>query len=187
MNLLGGKITTLFGVSVSVAIFMMPLTFLITDMVAEVYGPRVTREFVLGAIAAIVVVLLFTALFVKLPAHERYSFNEEYVTIFSNSLRMMLASLIAFAVAQIHDIWAFEYWKKVTKGKYLWLRNNASTAVSQAIDTLLFMFIAFYGISDQFTVLFILELAVVLYAFKLLFAFLDTPLVYLGVRWLKRE
>lgn len=187
MNLLGGKITSILGVSVSVAILMMPLTFLITDVVTEVYGRSVTKAFVRNAIIAMIVVMLYTALFVILPAHSRYEFGAEYALIFEGSLRMMIASIIAFAASQFHDIWAFDFWKQKTKGKYLWLRNNASTAGSQAIDTLLFMFIAFYGISENFDALFILELALPFYLLKLAIAALDTPLVYLGVRWLRAE
>ena len=99
---------------------------------------------------------------------------------------MIVASLIAFIVSQTHDIWAFDFWKKKFKGKYLWIRNNASTFVSQAIDTLLFMFIAFYGISDKFTVHFILQLSLTYWLFKITFAALDTPFVYLLVKWLKK-
>lgn len=185
MNLLGGKLTSFWGISVSVSILMMPLTFLITDMVAEVYGAKVARQFVITGVISIVIVLAYTALFVVIPAHERYTFNDEYKTIFGASIRIMIASVIAFLVAQVHDIWAFEFWKRKTKGTKLWLRNNLSTIVSQAIDTFIFMMIAFYMLTPKFTFLFIIELSIPFYLFKILFAFLDTPLVYLGVRWLR--
>lgn len=185
-NLLGTKVTTLFGVAVSVGIFAYPLTFMVTDAVAEVFGKLRAKQIVWAALIAQVLVLLFTYLAIKLPAADRYTLNSEYVTVFSSSLRMMVASLIAFIVSQTHDIWAFNFWKIKTKGKYLWLRNNASTFVSQAIDTLLFMFIAFYGISEKFTVLFILQLCLSYWLFKITFALLDTPFVYLLIRWLKK-
>ncbi|MFH1405371.1 MAG: queuosine precursor transporter [Patescibacteria group bacterium] len=185
MNLLGGKITTLFGISVSVGIFMVPLTFLITDIVAEVYGKRTAKQFVLVGAFVLIVTFLYTALFVLLEPNERYSANEAYKTIFGASLRMMIASLVAFLLAQLHDVWAFEFWKGKTHGKLLWLRNNASTFVSQAIDTLVFMFIAFYHIAPKFDALFIIKLAIPYFLFKIAFAVIDTPFVYLGVRWLK--
>jgi len=185
MNLLGGKITELFGVSVSVAIFMVPITFLITDIVAEVYGKKFSQRFVYIGVAVLVIMMLFVLLSVALPAHERYSYNAEYVTIFGSSLRIMVASILAFFLSQIHDVWAFEFLKKKTGGRFLWLRNNISTIVSQAIDSLAFMFIAFYQVAPQFTALFVLELAIPYYLFKILFAVLDTPFVYLGVKWLR--
>ena len=185
MNLLGGKITTLFGVSVSVAIFMVPITFLITDVVAEVYGKKTATQFVISGVIALILIFAFTALSVILPPNERYENNDAYRIIFGSSLRIIIASIIAFAIAQYHDVWAFHFWKKKTGGKWLWLRNNLSTFVSQAIDTLIFLFIAFYMVSSRFDFAFIIQLFIPFYLFKISFAILDTPLVYLGVRWLK--
>lgn len=187
MNLLGGKITTLFGISVSVGIFMVPLTFLITDIVEEVHGKKVTQQFIIAGVITIIIIFLYTALFVVLEPHARYSFNEAYKTIFGASLRMMIASLVAFTLAQTHDIWAFNFWKEKTKGRFLWLRNNLSTIVSQFIDTSVFMFIAFYQLTPKFTFAFIFSLIIPYYLFKVLFAALDTPFVYLGVKWLRKD
>jgi queuosine precursor transporter len=185
MNLLGGKIIGFFGVSTSVAIFIVPFTFLITDIVSEVYGERTARQFLLAGVAALFMVLVFTSIFVFLQPHERYPYDEQYRIIFGASLRIMAASIIALVISQFHDIWAFSFWKRKTQGRFLWLRNNASTMVSQAIDTLLFMFIAFWQVAPQFDALFILQLALPYYILKILFAALDTPLVYVGVRVLR--
>jgi len=114
----------MFNVSVSVAIFMVPITFLITDIVAEVYGKKFSQRFVYIGVAVLVIMMLFVLLSVALPAHERYSYNAEYVTIFGSSLRIMVASILAFFLSQIHDVWAFEFLKKKTGGRFLWLRNN---------------------------------------------------------------
>ncbi len=187
MNLLGGKIVSLFEISVSVGIFMAPLTFLITDIVEEVYGRETTKIFIIGGVISLIMIFLYTSLFVYLEPHSRYDFNSEYGIIFSNSLRMIIASIVAFLLSQTHDLIAFEWLKKKTKGKALWLRNNLSTIISQLIDTLVFMMIAFYNITPKFTLMFILQLAIPYYIFKVLFAFLDTPFVYLGVKWLKRD
>jgi len=187
MNTLGIKLISLFGISVSVGIFLVPVTFLITDMVAEVYGKKAVRQFVYFGVGILSMFFIFSSIFVFLEPHERFSMNDSYVEIFGTTLRMMLASIVAFGLSQFHDVWAFEFWKKKTHGKMLWLRNNLSTFVSQAIDTLIFMFIAFYQITPKFDALFIMELAIPYYLFKILFAVLDTPLVYLGVRWLRKE
>lgn len=186
-NTLGSKVTTLFGVAVSVGIFAYPLTFMMTDAIAEVYGKKKAKQIVWAALIAQTLVLFLTWISIKMPPASRYHLNEEYVKVFSGSLRMIIASLIAFIVSQTHDIWAFEWWKKKLHGKALWFRNNASTFVSQAIDTLLFMFIAFYGINDKFTVGFILHLCLTYWLFKIAFAALDTPFVYLLVKWLKKD
>jgi len=185
MNLLGGKITTLFGVSVSVAIFMVPITFLITDIVTEVYGKKAATQFVIAGVIALVIIFAFTALSVALPPNIRYSSNDAYRTVFGSSLRIIIASIIAFAIAQYHDVWAFHFWKEKTGDKWLWLRNNLSTFVSQAIDTIIFLTLAFYKAAPMFDFAFILQLFVPFYLFKIGFAILDTPFVYLGVSWLR--
>jgi len=185
MNLLGNKITTILGISVSVGIFMVPLTFLITDIVEEVHGKEVVKHFIISGVLAIIIMFLFTGFCIWLAPNARFSYNEEYKIVFGSSMRIMVASLVAFALAQFHDMWAFAYWKQKTHGKALWFRNNLSTWVSQAIDTFVFMTIAFYHVTDKFTFGFIVQLAIPYYLFKLAFAVLDTPFVYLGVAWLR--
>ncbi len=187
MNLLGWKIVSLFWISVSVGIFMAPLTFLITDIVEEVHGQSVVKSFIIGGVISLIVIFLFTSLFVYLEPHNRYTYNEDYKNIFGSSLRMILASIVAFILSQLHDVIAFEWWKKKTKWKALWLRNNLSTIVSQLIDTFVFMMIAFYSLTPKFTFMFIISLAIPYYLFKILFAMLDTPFVYIWVKWLQNE
>jgi len=185
-NLLGTKITTIFGVAVSVGIFAYPLTFLCTDIVAEVRGRKVTQEFVTVGFVVLIITMSLVALSVAMPPAERYTDNASYVVVFGNSLRMIIASLISFVLAQLHDIWAFHFWRKKTGKKMLWFRNNMSTVVSQFIDTTVFMFIAFYMMTPMFTAGFIWQLIFPYWLFKVAFAFLDTPLVYIGVSWLKK-
>ena len=185
MNLLGGKIIDFFGVSASVGIFMVPITFLITDIVAEVYGKKAAQQFVNIGVIALVMIFIYTSIFINLSPNARFLANTEYRTIFGASLRIIIASIIAFIISQSHDVWAFHYWKKKTGDRFLWLRNNLSTIVSQAIDTLIFMTIAFYKITPQFDFAFIIKLAIPFYILKVIFALLDTPFAYLGVRWLK--
>jgi uncharacterized integral membrane protein (TIGR00697 family) len=95
--------------------------------------------------------------------------------------------MIAFVISQYHDLWAFNFWKKKTNGKYLWLRNNLSTIVSQLLDSVIFIFIAFYHATPELGVVQIFYMVMPLWALKVVFALLDTPFVYLGVRWLASE
>jgi uncharacterized integral membrane protein (TIGR00697 family) len=92
--------------------------------------------------------------------------------------------MVAYLVSQLHDVWAFLFWRRVTKGKHLWLRNNLSTMASQLLDSVIFITLAFAGtvelsvlgnmIAGQYLVKFILALA-------------DTPFCYLAVRWARKE
>lgn len=186
-NVLGVKITTVLGISVSVGIFMFPITFLITDVIEEVHGKEKTKTFIKAGAIALIIVFAYTALSVWLSADQRYPHGEAYATIFGSTLRMLFASLIAFLISQYHDIWAFNFWKTKTKGKHLWLRNNASTIVSQLFDSTIFMFIAFYAVAPKFDALFIIQLIIPYWIFKIIIAAIDTPFCYLGVKWLKKN
>ncbi|MBU0627884.1 MAG: queuosine precursor transporter [Nanoarchaeota archaeon] len=196
-NLLGGKITKLGFIEVSVGIFAYPVTFLITDMICEVHGKQKTKSFVWVGFISMLFILLITILSVWLPfAPRSYVQSEQYNPVFGISLRFFIASITAFLLSQFHDVWAFNFWKEKTKGKFLWLRNNASTIVSQFIDTVVFMFIALYYIpglpqllntSPKFTTAYLFTLIIPYYLLKVVVALLDTPLVYAGVWWLKKK
>lgn len=185
MNILWVKIISIFWISVSVWIFMVPLTFLITDIVAEVYWREVVKKFIIFWVISLIIFFVYSFIFVYLEPNPRFTNEEAYDTIFWSSLRMILASLVAFMLSQLHDLFVFEKLKKKTKWKLLWLRNNVSTMISQLIDTTVFMFIAFYMVSEKFTASFIISLIIPYYIFKIIFALLDTPFVYIWVTWLR--
>jgi len=183
-NLIGLKIAE-FGIfQASVGILLFPILFLITDVIEEVHGKKKAHEFVIIGFITLIIVLVVTVIAVILPFAERSLVKDEYTTIFSTTIRIFIASITAFLIAQFHDVWAFNFWRKKTKGRYLWLRNNLSTIVSQFLDTTIFMFIAFYNISPKFNVEYIFTLIIPYWLVKVLFAILDTPFCYLGVRWL---
>ena len=117
-NILGTKITTIFGVRVSVGIFFVPLMFLVTDIVSEVYGKKKAKTFVTIAIIVMVLLFIATYLSILLPPNATWGNQEAYQSVFGASLRIMIASVIAFVLSQYHDVWAFHFWKKVEK-KYL--------------------------------------------------------------------
>jgi len=185
-NLLGSKVALIWGIAVSVGIFAYPLTFLITDAVAEVYGKKVTQRFIWAGLITQIFVFFLVWLSVTLQPAARYTFNAEYTTVFSMSLRMIFASAVAFLLSQMHDIWAFHVWKRFTGGRHLWLRNNFSTIVSQLIDSLVFMFLAFYHLTPNFTAGFVISITVPYWMLKVVMALLDTPFCYLMVSWLKK-
>jgi uncharacterized integral membrane protein (TIGR00697 family) len=196
-NLLGGKITKFWFIEVSVGIFAYPLTFLITDVICEVHGREKTTQFVWIGFVCMLFILLITALSVWLPfAPRSYVQAEQYNPVFGIGLRFFVASITAFLLSQFHDVWAFSFWKEKTSGKFLWLRNNASTIVSQLIDTVVFMFIALYYIpwlpqivntNPKFTVAYLFTLILPYYILKVIVAIFDTPFVYAGVWWLRRK
>lgn len=187
-NVLGIKIINIGPITASMSIWLVPISFLITDILAEVKGKKSIDNLIWSTIIALMFSYLFIRLSIAVPPADRFAAdNDAYVKIFTNSSRMFGASIIAFGLSQFHDIWAFEFWKKKTKGRFLWLRNNLSTIVSQFIDTTIFMFLAFYHMTPKFDAAFVWSLIVPYYILKIILALADTPFVYLGVKWLKSE
>jgi len=184
-NLLGSKITVIMGITVSVGIFAYPLTFLMTDIVEEVYGREKTRIFVYAGFIALILTLVLVYIGKIMPPAGFYKNNEAYVIVFSNSIRIIIASIIAFVISQFHDIYTFNLLKKKTHGRFLWLRNNVSTMLSQFIDTTIFTFIAFFMVTPEYTVAVMFKMIIPYWFLKVLFALCDTPLCYIGVRWLR--
>lgn len=164
--------------------FMHALTFPCTDTVAEVWGPAKARLLVYLGASTYAVAIAFYFVGVNLPPAPGWPHDEAYTRIFSQAGRMIVASICATLVAQLLDIVVFEHIKRITGERWLWLRNNASTALSQLVDTCVFYSIAFYGViaNDQLPLLILGT-----YFVKLIITVVDTPIVYLLVRWARRE
>ena len=185
VNTLGTKIISIVGIRVSVGIFFVPVLFLVTDIIGEVFGRAEASRFVNMATIMLVVLFVMMGICIAIPPNESWGMQEQYAMIFGSSLRMTIASLVSFAVAQQLDVFMFSFWGKVTRGRHLWIRNNLSTIVSQLLDTTIFEFIAFWHLNDKFTTAYIISLIIPYWLFKVVFALLDTPFCYLGVRWLR--
>ena len=187
VNTIGSKIIMLFGVRVSVGIFFMPALFLVTDIIGEVKGHKDATLFVRMSIFMLALLFVMTGISVKIAPHPSWDLQSQYQQVFGMSMRMSLASLVSFAVSQTIDIKIFMLFKKISGGKRLWIRNNISTMTSQFIDTVIFMFIAFYQLTPTFTVSYVFALIIPYWIFKVVFALIDTPLCYLGVKWLSKK
>lgn len=179
-----------FTLNASVAIFVIPLLFSINDIIIEVYGAERARSVVRSGLIVIVFILLFSILAINLPPSSRFKETETaYDTVFGKSIRIAIASLIAFSVADFLDIAIFSKIRKRLGRSKLWLRNNASNFISQLIDTTLFMFLAFYSLGRGFTdnVSFITSLILPYWLLKCSMSIIETPLVYIGVKWLRKK
>jgi hypothetical protein len=166
---------------VSAGILPYPLTFLVTDLISELYGQKKANLVVLSGFIASLFVLLFLWLGGQFNAIPDSLVNDAtYDSVFRNAWRLIAGSMIAYLFAQFVDVRIFHFWKKLTKGKHLWLRNNGSTIASQLVDTTLVICILFVGVwnADQ-----ILSAIIDGWVFKMLMAILDTPIIY-GVIYL---
>lgn len=165
---------------ISAGILPYPITFLITDIISEVYGKRKANQVVTAGIFASFFSMLIVYVAGAVPATEWSPINNHlFDKVFGATAIAVLASMMAYLLAQYIDIQIFHFWKRLTKGKHLWLRNNFSTFFSQFVDTftVLFLLCSFGKIDWS---LFI-ALLISGFLFKILIAALDTPFLYAAV------
>tara|TARA_B100001540_G_scaffold78163_1_gene70304 strand:+ start:121 stop:783 length:663 start_codon:yes stop_codon:yes gene_type:complete len=168
---------------VSAGILPYPLTFLVTDLISELYGQRKATLVVFSGFVASMFVLLFLWLggqFDAIP--DSLVSDETYNSVFRNAWRLIAASMVAYLFAQFVDVRIFHFWKRLTNGKHLWLRNNGSTIASQLVDTTLVICILFIGVWNANQ---ILSAIIDGWIFKMLMAFIDTPIIYGVIHLLK--
>ena len=168
---------------VSAGILPYPLTFLVTDLISELYGQKKANLVVFSGFIASMFVLLFLWLGGQFNAIPSSIVNDDiYNSVFQNAWRIIAASMIAYLFAQFIDVRIFHFWKRLTNGKHLWLRNNGSTIASQLVDTTLVVMILFVGVweSDQ-----IISAIIDGWLFKMLMAAIDTPIIYGIIHLLK--
>ncbi len=181
--------TTVFGAplfELSVGILPYPITFLITDLISEIFGKKKANQVVTAGIFAsffsmgIILLANYSPAIVSSPVDD-----VTFTKVFGLSPLGVLASMLAYLAAQYIDISIYHFWKRVTKGKMLWLRNNFSTFSSQFVDTLTVVsLLCIFGVLpwDKF-----FGLVISGFIFKIIIALLDTPLLYLFVYLIRKR
>lgn len=178
-----------YTMSVPAGVVAYPFTFLATDLISELFGRKRAQMLVWVGFGMNVFMLLLMSINHWLPNSSGVSggldlFEGVYQFMVGNTI----ASMIAYLIAQSVDVRLYHFWKRLTKGKHLWLRNNASTTVSQLVDSTAIITILYLAgnLGDAIdNVGAVIILILNSYLFKFFFALFDTPLMYLGVRLLK--
>lgn len=178
-----------FGVDLfilSVGILPYPITFLITDLISEIYGKQKANQMVTVGIFASIFSIIIISIADSLPAIVDSPVGDVlFSKVFGSTIIAVFASMITYLLAQFIDIRIYHFWKNLTKGRMLWLRNNFSTFFSQFVDTftITFLLCLFEVLKwDQFTGLLISG-----FLFKILIALIDTPFLYLGVYLFRKK
>jgi queuosine precursor transporter len=176
----------LYTFEISVGILPYPITFLITDIISEVYGRKKANQVVTAGIFASLFSLAIVYAADAVPATAWSPVNDLlFSKVFGATAVAVFASMMAYLLAQYIDIQLFHFWKRLTKGKHLWLRNNFSTFLSQFVDTfaVLFLLCSFEKIEWELFGALLLSG----FLFKVLVAALDTPLLYASVYALRKK
>jgi queuosine precursor transporter len=176
-NLQVMKMINLFGLTTTLGNILYASIFFSTDILGEIYGKKEARRGVwLGFIMLVLATLYMQIALLFNPAPSDF-IHGSLAEVFSLYPRVALASLTAYLVSQLHDVWAFDYWKRRTGGRFLWLRNNASTMISQGLDSIIFVCIAFWGIVSWVD---FFQILITTYILKFIIAVADTPFIYVA-------
>ncbi len=188
----------LFGeaITLTTGLITYPITFLLTDVVCEVYGRRKANLMVITGFVMSLLMLVLVQISVVLPGSPAWpagspdygtvgEMQAAFESVFTLPSVLVFGSMSAYLAAQLLDVRLFHFWKRVTNGRHLWLRNNASTMVSQLVDTIIVNSI-FLGFGLGLDWALVAKIIVASYVFKLLIALIDTPFIYLGV-WIVRR
>lgn len=174
---------------IPVGLLAYPVTFLATDLICELYGQDRAQHVVWTGFVLNVFLLFLMWLGHILPDASGVSgATSTFESVYAFMKPNVVASMVAYLIAQSIDVKLFHFWKKLTAGKYLWLRNCGSTLCSQMLDTICILSILYYtnNLGSEVSSLAVLwGLMVKSYLFKFLFALVDTPIFYLSVYYLK--
>ncbi len=176
----------LYRFEISAGLIPYPLTFLLTDLITEIYGRKKANLVVVVGLVAAVLVMLVVMLADLGHAMDNSPVNDEtFTTVFGLTGVAVGASMSAYLVAQLIDIRLFHFWKKLTKGRHLWIRNNFSTIFSQVVDTSIVLLLLCSFNALPWAIFWTLFASGFL--FKVIVAALDTPIFYLTTYQIKRH
>jgi len=180
-----------YPLAIAVGVLPYPVTFLCTDFISELYGRKRANLVVFVGLLLNVWVVVVLWVGGKWPGFDPdFSPNggETFYDVQALAMKAVVASMIAYLAAQLVDVQLFHFWKRLTRGRHLWLRNNASTLVSQFVDSVAVIFITFGMLwwRGEMLLSTLLVFVATGYVFKMMAAMLDTIPFYFGVRWLSR-
>lgn len=175
-----------------------PLTFVVSDLVTEIFGERRAKWMVYLGFAMCALSFLIIHMAIQLPAHpewvsaynpsgyiDSYEYQSAYESVFGLNGLAIFSSIFAYITSQILDVRIFAFLKELTKTKHLWLRSNLSTLIAQIADTLIVNTLVFYwGLKLDLS--FVVQMCISCYIYKSLFAICNTPLFYMAVRLANR-
>jgi queuosine precursor transporter len=191
-ELMGAKTVPLFSVfgipvSGTVTLLVLPFIYSVNDIIVEVYGKPRAQSIVRSTLLMVLYIFIFSVIATILPADHRFAPTENaYETVFGISARFSAASLIAFALSEFSDVYIFAKMRERLGKRNLWLRTNVSNFASEFLDTAIFMTLAFYALNLPVVanLTFIAGIAIPYWLLRCVMSIIETPLVYVGVKWL---
>lgn len=183
-NILAAKIISIFGISMTSGVLVFPISYVLGDVMTEIYGYEKTKKVIIyGFISNLLMVVVFY-LAMKLPYPDYWQNQDAFITILSNTPRVLLASFIGYLLGGLSNAFIMEYIKNNSKIKFLWFRTILSTIVGEALDTTIFLTISFIGTMSGFN---LISMIIYQSIFKIMYEVVLTPVLYKIIAFVSKK
>lgn len=183
-NILATKIISIFGISMTSGVLVFPISYVLGDVMTEIYGYEKTKKVIIyGFISNLLMVVVFY-LAMKLPYPDYWQNQDAFITILSNTPRVLLASFIGYLLGGLSNAFIMEYIKNNSKIKFLWFRTILSTIVGEALDTTIFLTISFIGTMSGFN---LISMIIYQSIFKIMYEVVLTPVLYKIIAFVSKK
>lgn len=182
-NICGVKLIKVGSMVLPGAAMLFPISYILGDVFAEVYGFKTAKKVIYLGFICNALVVLFFQLSILFPAADTWTLKESYEAVLSTTPKLFIASLAAMLVGSMSNAYAMDIIKKITKGKYLWIRTIGSTLIGEFLDTLIFVLIGFTGTVPTSVIITMIISQVI---WKVGYEALATPLTYYVIDKVKK-
>lgn len=182
-NVLASKIITVFGISLTGGVLVFPISYIIGDVLTEVYGFKKAKKVILYGFVCNLIMVIFFFLAMKMPYPAFWANQDAFVAILSNTPRILIASFAGYLVGGFTNSYIMEYIKNNSKIKYLWFRTILSTLVGEGLDTIIFILIGFSGLMPWNAIFLMILFQTIA---KVLYEVILTPVTYLVINKIKK-
>jgi len=183
-NIIGAeKVVNIYGFSFGAGVLFFPISYIFNDVLTEVYGYARSRKVIWAGFGALIFASFMSWFVRKLPPDPNWQYQDAYDIIFGQTPRIVIASITAFWAGEFTNSFVLAKMKLLTRGKFLWMRTIGSTIAGEAVDSLIFYPVAFYGF---WTNELLLKVMLTNYAIKVGWEAVITPVTYKFVNFLKR-
>lgn len=183
-NIISGKLFNAFGFTLTSAVIIFPITYILGDIITEIYGFKLSRLILWTGFGCNIFMAIVFSIVVKLPYPAFWNGQQSYSMVLNSTPRIVLASLVAYFLGTYLNSVVLSKLKVITNGKWLWTRTIGSTVVGEGVDSFCFITIVFWG---QVTFGVLVQMILLQYIWKVVYEIVLTPLTYVIIGWLKKK
>ncbi|QTA38199.1 queuosine precursor transporter [Thermosipho ferrireducens] len=183
-NIIAGKLINIGPFVITLSVLIYPLSFALSTIIFEIFGERIAKKVIYTGFLASLILAIVSYITILYPPSPIFENNDAYLTVFNATPRIILASFLAYYFAQIVNLWAFSFSKTVFRTENIYFRNIISMFLTQFVDSLIFVLVSFYGVYEWKEVV---NMILSQYIIKLIFSALNSPIISLSVKRLKRD